>query len=581
MPLALAALIWAIPGWDRDAYVLIPAAAYDGNRAFTRVAPVAPDYGAWYDTADFGSGRCPAVMHEKIPALAPDGSGVLEGAAGDLSTPCVAVFLPKARKGCIYWFEPQVCGVDTGFCLSNGTLRIECPARDREFLFRSVRKDRAPRGGEPVVTREARVRLDEFPCADVPSFYAAFFARRKSFVSDPREPIPSASERRRLADLVVRRMVADSIRDVLDRGMTWSVGWCGGPMNIAAMANVKHPDAVRMAAVTLDFMADTQSPCGLFRGLSKDGEIQPERPSRADSAGLHLLRRSADALFYAFDLLDLAGETPRRKASLVACADAFAAIFEREGELPQYVDQRTGASRIAGSTSAAIAPAALVRTFRRFGDARHLAAAERIAEQMWTTYVSRGLSFGGPGDAGDACDSESIYAFLESCVALAEAGRNAKVWTARAETAAHILSTWIVPYRYEFPSDSEYGRRGVNTVGSVVANLQNRHAAPGFCTASGDALVRLAKLTGNAAYRELYLDVVSFFPQVVSTPEHPITARLWTDTPRALDPGAINERVNMSGWEGLKGVGEVFPGPCWSELSFLLIPGLVDEELKL
>ena len=32
----------------------------------------------------------------------------------------------------------------------------------------------------------------------------------------------------------------------------------------------------------------------------------------------------------------------------------------------------------------------------------------------------------------------------------------------------------------------------------------------------------------------------------------------------------------MSGWEGLKGVGEVFPGPCWSDLSFLLSPGLVD-----
>jgi hypothetical protein len=120
----------------------------------------------------------------------------------------------------------------------------------------------------------------------------------------------------------------------------------------------------------------------------------------------------------------------------------------------------------------------------------------------------------------------------------------------------------------------------VNTVGSVVANLQNRHAAPGFCTASGDALVRLASLTGDKAYREMYDDVVSFFPQVISTPERPIRATLWTDAPRDLPPGAINERVNMSGWEGLKGVGEVFPGPCWSELSFLMIPGLTDKELK-
>jgi hypothetical protein len=120
----------------------------------------------------------------------------------------------------------------------------------------------------------------------------------------------------------------------------------------------------------------------------------------------------------------------------------------------------------------------------------------------------------------------------------------------------------------------------VNTVGSVIANLQNRHAAPGFCTASGDALIRLAALTGDGAYREMYDDVVSFFPQVISTPERPIRATLWTDAPRDLAPGAINERVNMSGWEGLKGIGEVFPGPCWSELSFLMIPGLTDKELK-
>jgi hypothetical protein len=433
-----------------------------------------------------------------------------------------------------------------------------------------------------------RYRFDSFPCADVAGLYAELFRRRKSFVSAPRAPMPSADERRRLAGLVAKRMADDSIRDVPDRGMTWSSGWCGGPMNVAALANVGWPGVEKIAAATLDFMADTIEPCGLFRGLSRDGKVVRERPALDSSEGLLLTRRAADGLFWAEQLLDVAAKAPdggearqmRREAALKRCADALCTVFDRCGELPQYVDRVAGESRIAGSTSAAVAPAALVRMYARFGERKYLDYAARIADQMCRDYLSRGLSFGGPGDAADACDSESVYALLESCVSLAEHHPERDRWIARAREAAHLLSTWVVPYSYEFPADSEYGRRGVNTVGSVIANLQNRHAAPGFCTASGDALIRLAALTGDGAYREMYDDVVSFFPQVISTPERPIRATLWTDTPRDLAPGAINERVNMSGWEGLKGIGEVFPGPCWSELSFLMIPGLTDKELK-
>ena len=571
-----------LDGWDKETYVLLPAAAYDGNRAFTPIPPVAPDYGAWYETSDVGSDVFPFRMHAKIPALAADNSGVLEGAAGDLSTPCAAFYFPKTKRGLICWFEPQLKGRDAGYTLSNGVLRIDYPARRKEFLFARSDAIDPPLACAPGERLSVNSRTDEFPCTSVAELFAAFFRLRRSFVSAPREPLPAAAERRRLASLVAKRMVDDSIRDVPDRGMTWSCGWCGGPMNVVALANVGWPGVNTLAAATLDHLARLQQPCGLFAGLTKDGVPQPERPSHPETASWHLTRRSADALFYAVPLLDLAGATPTREAALTRCADALVTIFEKYGELPQYVDQKTGTRLIAGSTSAAMAPAALVRMANRFNAPRYREAAAKIADQMCRTYLARGLSFGGPGDAADACDSESAYALLESCVALAEPsdGTERTMWLARAETAAHLVSTWIVPYRYQFPATSEYGKRGVNTVGSVIANHQNRHAAPGFCTASGDALVRLAKLTGNAAYRELYDDVISFFPQVIATPERPIRATLWTTNPRNLDVGAINERVNMSGWEGAKGVGEVFPGPCWSELSFLLIPGLTEETVR-
>ena len=40
---------------------------------------------------------------------------------------------------------------------------------------------------------------------------------------------------------------------------------------------------------------------------------------------------------------------------------------------------------------------------------------------------------------------------------------------------------------------------------------------------------------------------------------------------KAQLPGAMNERVNLSNWEGENGRGEVFYGGCWCEASFLLM----------
>ena len=385
-----------VDGWDQEAYVLLPAAAYNGNRDFRRVPPPSNHYGVWYERGDFGSGRCPWRLHEKIPALNADNSGVLEGSAGDLSTPCVAVYLPKKQEGRIYWFQPQLKGRDAGFRLQDGTLRIEYPTRCKELLFKASATNDPPIVCTPKERVAVRWRVDVFPCRSVAGLYAAFFERRRAFVSDARVAAVPDDERRRLAELVAKRMVEDSIRETPDRGMIWSAGWCGGPMNIAALVNAGWPKAPELAARTLDFMAEKQTPCGLFRGLSQDGETVAERPDEPTAVGLHLLRRSADALFYAVPLLEVAGATPARERSLRRCADALIAIFDRCGELPQYVDQQTGESRIAGSTSAAMAPAALVRMAKRFGERRYRDAAARIAEQLCEKYLARDCASAGP-----------------------------------------------------------------------------------------------------------------------------------------------------------------------------------------
>ena len=102
----------------------------------------------------------------------------------------------------------------------------------------------------------------------------------------------------------------------------------------------------------------------------------------------------------------------------------------------------------------------------------------------------------------------------------------------------------------------------------MFANVQNKHSAPGLCTASGDAIYKLYKYTGNKAYLELLRDIVSFLPQCVSTEERPIYS--WDQPPKKLLPGCICERVNTSDWEGPEYVGGVFDVSCWCETAVLL-----------
>ena len=159
------------------------------------------------------------------------------------------------------------------------------------------------------------------------------------------------------------------------------------------------------------------------------------------------------------------------------------------------------------------------------------------------------------------------FALLESAVVLFESAGDPR-WLEAAETLAAFCSSWVVTYAYRFPANSEFGRLGINTVGAVFANIQNKHAAPGICTLSGDSLLKLYRFTKNEACLELLKDIAYCLPQCVSTEEKPIYS--WDVTPKKLPAGFICERVNMSDWEGPSAVGGVFWGSCWSETSLLL-----------
>jgi hypothetical protein len=115
----------------------------------------------------------------------------------------------------------------------------------------------------------------------------------------------------------------------------------------------------------------------------------------------------------------------------------------------------------------------------------------------------------------------------------------------------------------------------MKTNGSVWANTQNKHSAPGLCTLSGDCLFKLYRATGNEYYLELIQDVAHNIMQYVSRDDRQIANQ---------KPGWINERVNLSDWEGKNNVGNIFYGSTWADVSAMLtvieIPGIFIEPVK-
>ena len=126
--------------------------------------------------------------------------------------------------------------------------------------------------------------------------------------------------------------------------------------------------------------------------------------------------------------------------------------------------------------------------------------------------IIRGLTTGGPGEILSAPDSEAAFAMLESFVTLFEITGDDE-WLAPAHDLLRQCATWVVSYDYQFPPDSTLGKSQARTTGAVWANIQNKCAAPGICTLSGDVLLRLWRASGDPLALDLLGDIAHGLPQ--------------------------------------------------------------------
>ena len=566
----LNSLTFTFSAWDQDTYILLPACAYNGNRFKSVKRAYPPMY-----TQEERGVHAPTTITD-VPRLNPDGSGKIEITTGDMATPCVGLYSPTNQEGFLLFFTQGANSKNFGVTVSAGKIEIT-GAPQRELAYRWPYL--VPSGDEGL--REAVEiphKIIEFPCTSIEGLFDKFFENRKCMgMDDTRPQNKSASE---LFSIQEKKFNAMNFRENRYYGVgttdepcqDWQCGWVGGAMSSYPLLKLGNEETKKRAVSTLEFLFSTQAPSGFFPGTYHKGQFYGDGFSENGMDNSLLIRKNADVLYFLFKHFDCMNTVPASfEQGAKKCADAFVKLWDTYGQFGQFINYQTGEIIVGGTTSGGIAPAGLMRAYSYFGDDNYRRVAKQAAQFYYDRDVKNGVMNGGPGEILGGPDSESSFGLLESFVVLYETTKEEK-WLNYAQSCLKQCASWVVSYNYEFPKDSEFGKRGVKTVGSVFANVQNKHSAPGICTLSGDSILKLYRWTGNEQYKELIQDIAAFIPQCLSTEENPVHAHDGS----ILPGGFICERVNMSDWEGYDWIGAVFNGSCWCETSLLLTLAEID-----
>ena len=549
--------------WEEDAFVFMPACAYNGNR-FERVNRRYPPQ---YTPEDYGVDNEPLIS-SMIPSMGKDGNQALEVTSADMALPCLGIFYRNKKEGIFIITPQQVKNSNIGYTVEKGKFKLSYPANRKNPYYAMKYPDYSlvdekgieiSKGEE--ITSEIFIR--EFPCKDMIDFYDEFFKIRKAYLKSDRAENLYTEE---LFELIEDMTNYNSWSGkTYPRHNPWSAGgWCDG-CGVESAIFLKKGNEVskRRAIKALDFdtLPEHLTKAGFFYSTVTDG---------IGDGKYHLTRYSAASFYHIVRNFELTNPHKQWIDCVKTLADAFVKLFEKYGKFGSYINSETGEILIGSGNSGVLAIGALAKVGKFLQHEKYIKTSVKAAEYYYNKFLTDGMTYGGCGDIMSAPDSESSFMMLEALVALYEVTKDEK-WLKASETILKYCSSWVVSYVHKFPDASEFDRLNINTVGSVYASVQNAHSAPGICTLSGECIYKLYKYTGNNEYLDFIKDIAYFIPQCISTNERPIWARMGKPgEEKKLLKGWINERVNMSDWEKKwNGQGNVFYCGCWPSNSFL------------
>ncbi len=572
--------------WSKKNYVLMPAAAYNGNRFESRRIPYSPKLN---DARDIGKDK-PIIISD-VPRLnIADGLSQIQERSGAMALPCMGFQSVTNEQGFFLTTVQRNSFGDLGMNIEESANRQQavislCSPLVRERTKYLICDNQAPSTDIPADFKvgdavKFTFWVYNFDAPKIQSVFDKYLLIRKDLcpASEFIPQLPFSA----CFDLLEKKFNTENFvpewgyYSVGMRSMflqDWQIGWTGGMISTYPLLFSSSEQTRRNVIANFDWLFPNGiSPSGFFWDSGEKGNKWYGGDIRKPQAkNWHLIRKSADALYYIlkqFDLMKRQGIAikPLWENGTRGVADAFVKLWQQNHQFGQFVDSQSGEIAVGGSSGAGLAPAALMLASVYYNDKKYEKGALESAQALYDNFVQKGISCGGPGDALQNPDSESLYGLLESFAVLYEMTGDKKWLNYASETAAQF-STWVMSYDYVFPANCLFGQLIMKTTGAVFANTQNKHGSPGICTHSGLALLRLYRATANPVYLQLLQDIARSIPQYMSRPARPI---------KGMHDGWINERVSTTDW--FEGIGEIFPGSTWAETDLMLtikeLPGV-------
>ena len=554
--------------WSTKNYVLLPAAVYNGNRCKI----VNRGYAKGLDRKYLYKKDIP-LMSNPIPHLAVTDGDVsrLNVNVCNLSTPAICFFSKKKQLAFILLAEQKTQLASNGFIVEESadrtrvSLVVSAPGvRERKALFVGF-TDSPDRGATIKVGEEInlRLRLYSLKVDGIPGLLEKFMTVRKQITgaNQPRDLVPLSQVRYWMTQRIDSRFHDGAVHKFYcPENAKWiSFGWVGGLMNtfpMLALGDAMHLDRVTR---TFDFaIPRAQGEAGYFYGaLDQNGKCF-SRDSYPELPEIALTRKNADVLFWMvkqFMLLRAQGRgeavKPAWEQNIKRLADAFVTTWKRCGQWGSHVNNQTGQVAVYNTSGGVMAVGGLALAADYYGEPTYLTTAKEAAEFYYRRdFVAQGQTTGGCADILQNADSETAAGFMAALMALYETTGDA-TWLEKSRNLANLVATWTCSYDYQLPAKTELARRGARLAGVYWASTQNKHAAPGICTSSGDALFKIYRATGDRRYAELLRDIVHAHGESIR-PGGLTNERL---TYCDADAHSVGNRGNhVTGWNELNGI---------------------------
>lgn len=585
----------AAKDWSRENFVFMPGAVYGGNR-FSCQKLAYPPYAVIPEEEAVTAG--PVVTD--IPRLSKEGDGQIQLRSGDMTTPAVGYYDPRAREGVLLYTRHLVHGDYTGVEIwergDRAELAVTAPAvrEEKKYFFGDL-----PDGSGFYPTMDMpsddtgrwffagdKVTLPfcvyRFCAEDLGGFFAGFHRMRTCLeTGTPACAVPFGKAYETVKAKFQRENYAEDEHYFTvgtDRSIpqqNWQAGWIGGGMNGYPFLLEDGGQACERALETFRFIFDRlQMENGWVCAMYANGVFYGDTFDLSRPSDVLLIRKNADMLYFLLKQFAVCRkELSGYEENLRRLCGAFVRLYRKYGQIGQFIHTKTDTIAIGSSACGAIACGALALACDVLGEKAYLEMAEGLGEVYERDCLDRGILNGCPGEICQAPDSEAAFGMLEGYVQLYETIGKAR-WLDCARRAADIAMTWVMSYDFDFPGGSTAAKRGTHTLGTVFANAQNKHSAPGICTLSGNSLLKLYRFTGDEAYLSWLKTIVRALPQFVSLPKRPV----FTLDGKYLPEGWVNERVQTSDWEGKHTIGEFLYGSNWPEvcvmLTYVEVPGV-------